>query len=90
MNAPLTVPEAAPMLSDQVFSRTAGAQLVRGNSVRILQDAVDAEHHEQHHRVFEQIVVERAKELGREKGRETSLRQQAQRCFHSGAAGPDD
>lgn len=39
MNAPLTVPEAAPMLSDQVFSRTAGAQLVRGNSVRILQDA---------------------------------------------------
>jgi cardiolipin synthase len=27
------------MMSDQVFSRTAGAHLVRGNSVRILQDA---------------------------------------------------
>jgi len=39
VNAALTTPEVAPMLSDQVFSRTAGAHLVRGNSVRILQDA---------------------------------------------------
>ena len=39
MSAAVTLPEAAPMLSDQVFSRTAGAHLVRGNRVRILQDA---------------------------------------------------
>jgi cardiolipin synthase len=39
MNAAMTIPEVAPMLSDQVFSRTAGAHLVSGNSVRILQDA---------------------------------------------------
>jgi len=31
--------EAAPNLADQVFSRTAGAPLVRGNRIRILQDA---------------------------------------------------
>ncbi|MBK5256309.1 MAG: cardiolipin synthase B [Vicinamibacteria bacterium] len=30
---------AAPNLSDQVFSRTAGAHLIPGNSVRLLQDA---------------------------------------------------
>ena len=39
MSAAISVPGTAPTLSDQVFSRTAGAQLVRGNRVRILQDA---------------------------------------------------
>ena len=39
MSAAMTGPEVAPMLSDQVFSRTAGAHLVPGNRVRILQDA---------------------------------------------------
>ena len=39
MNAAMTIPEVAPMLSDQVFSRTAGAHLVRGNAVSILRDA---------------------------------------------------
>ena len=39
MNLAVTLPEVPPMMSDQVFSRTAGAHLVRGNSVRILQDA---------------------------------------------------
>ena len=38
MNASLTLPEARH-LSDQVFSRTAGAPLVHGNRVDILQDA---------------------------------------------------
>lgn len=35
----LTLPGVPQTLSDQVFSRTAGAQLVRGNDVRILRDA---------------------------------------------------
>ena len=39
MNDSLAVPEGAPTLSDQVFSRTAGAHLVSGNGVRILKDA---------------------------------------------------
>lgn len=39
MAGTLTVPEAARNLSDQVFSRTAGAHLISGNSARILQDA---------------------------------------------------
>jgi len=41
MNPVTPVPEAAPMLADQVFSRTVGAHLVRGNAVRILRDAAE-------------------------------------------------
>ena len=39
MTAVLTPREAATNIADQVFSRTAGAHLVRGNRIRILQDA---------------------------------------------------
>lgn len=35
----VTVPDPSRNLTDQVFSRTAGAQLIPGNSARILQDA---------------------------------------------------
>lgn len=38
MNQPLTLPDPPRTLGDQVFSRTAGAQLVSGNEVRILRD----------------------------------------------------
>jgi cardiolipin synthase len=41
MNAVTPIHEAAPLLADQVFSRTAGAHLVRGNSVRLLRDAAE-------------------------------------------------
>ena len=33
--------EAIRRLSDQLFSRTAGAPLVRGNAVRLLRDAAE-------------------------------------------------
>lgn len=39
MTEAVAIPEVTPMMSDQVFSRTAGAHLVRGNRVRILKDA---------------------------------------------------
>jgi cardiolipin synthase len=39
MNQALALPDPPRTLSDQVFSRTAGAQLVRGNDVRLLRDA---------------------------------------------------
>ena len=39
MNAVVPVPGTAQSLNDQVFSRTAGAHLIPGNSVRILRDA---------------------------------------------------
>ncbi len=39
MAGTLTVPDTSRNLTDQVFSRTAGAHLISGNSARILQDA---------------------------------------------------
>ncbi len=39
MNALPSIPAAAQALSDQVFSRTAGAHLIPGNDVRLLRDA---------------------------------------------------
>ena len=39
MNETLKDPEVPQALSDQVFSRTAGAELISGNDVRILKDA---------------------------------------------------
>ena len=39
MTAFPSIPEAAHPLSDQVFSRTAGAHLIRGNDVQLLRDA---------------------------------------------------
>lgn len=39
MNASTIIPRASAALSDQVFSRTAGAHLIRHNDVRLLKDA---------------------------------------------------